>query len=152
MNGRPANKMKWYRMPRCTTALYDCLLCSTEFYCCPLCPTFGHIIGCFWPLSRGKSMYVQEKLRTDLCGKVRKITATGGVRAVAQNLSLVFCFSISKPLCWRRVFGLHPNPTRRQGFLLFLFPGARAILPLVVELPQGARSWNGLPLSTKRST
>jgi hypothetical protein len=93
--------MKWYRMPRCTTALYDCLLCSTEFYCCPLCPTFRHIIGCFWPLSRGKSMYAQKKLCTELCGNTRKITATGCVRSVPQNLFLVFCFSMSKHLCRR---------------------------------------------------
>jgi hypothetical protein len=74
---------------------------STEFYCSPLCPTFGHIIGCFWPLSRGKSMYVQKKLRTEPCGITKKITATGCVRQVPQNLFLVCCFSMSKHLFWR---------------------------------------------------
>jgi len=46
-------------------------------------------------------MYAQKKLRTELCGNTRKITATGCVRAVPQNLFLVFCFSMSKHLFWR---------------------------------------------------
>jgi hypothetical protein len=99
-------------------------------------------------------MYVQKKAphRTMLDYEENhrdRLCSSGAAKSIPSVLLLDEQTLMSEG---RRVLQLHPNPTRRQGFLLFLFPGARAILPLVVELPQGARSWNGLPLSTKRST
>jgi hypothetical protein len=119
MNGRLANKMKWYRMPRCTTALYDYLLCSTEFYCYPLCPTFGHIIGCFRPLSRGKSMYVQKKCaRRPMQEDEENHRDRLCLYSAAKSIPSVLLLDEQNTYSWRRrVLGLDPKtrlPPRRM--------------------------------------
>jgi|SRR6266436_9538754 hypothetical protein len=60
-------------------------------------------------------------------------------RGAAKSIPRVLLLD-EQTLIWgrRRVTGLHANPAQAARISLFLFPGTRAILPLVVELPQGA--------------
>jgi hypothetical protein len=168
------------KMPTFTTTariVYSALPPATSFYCSPLSTTFGHIIGSFYRLSREILIFFQKKL-WELSGNRLVIfapTACGSFFRLPQSLVVEFFRSSfclqhepRAPL-FHAIGGNnsgHPGLRERteNGTALIQAATSRRapISPKIIPwyscqvsgTLNSTRSlpWNGLPLSTKRST